>query len=194
MYKYIMLFFIYSFIGWLIEIILSLFSEKKLINRGFLIGPYIPIYGIGSVLLTIILSNISNNIILLFFITLLICGSLEYLTGFVLEKLFNLRWWDYKQFKFNLNGRICLETLIPFSIGGVLAIKYLNPLLLGIIDELPIRLLIISELVLIIIFIIDIIISNLLIKKIKINSSNKDDTIQIKENMKKNIKNYIQKK
>ena len=197
MYIYIMLFFIYAFIGWLIEIFLTLFSEKRLVNRGFLIGPYIPIYGVGCIFLVLLLSKFSGNLIILFILTFLICGILEYVTGYALEKIFNLRWWDYKQFKFNLHGRVCLETLVPFTIGGVLAIKYLNPIFVEVLNKLPVRLLVIFELILVIIFIIDIIISNLLLKKMEISTSNKDDTEAIKNNMKttmkKNVKKYIKK-
>ena len=192
-----MLFFIYAFIGWLIEVFLTLFSDKKLVNRGFLMGPYIPIYGVGCIFLTVLLTKFSNNLLILFSLTFLICGTLEYLTGYALEKLFKLRWWDYKHFRFNLHGRICLETLIPFSIGGVLAIKFLNPILFKILNKLPVRLLVVFELILVIIFIIDIIISNLLVKKMDITSSNNDDTEEIKKNMtstvKKNVKKYIKK-
>ena len=157
LYKYIFLFFIYAFIGWIIEIILTIVMDHKLINRGFLIGPYLPIYD-------------------------------------VLEKIFKLRWWDYKQYKFNLNGRICLETMLPFSIGGVLAIKYITPYLLKIVNKLPLKLVIVFELILVIILIIDFLISALLIKKMNIDSTNKDDTEIIKNNMKDNIKKDIKKR
>ena len=194
LYKYIFLFFIYAFIGWIIEIILTIVMDHKLINRGFLIGPYLPIYGFGCVFLVLVLDKLKDNLLLLFIVTFITCSLIEYLTSYVLEKIFKLRWWDYKQYKFNLNGRICLETMLPFSIGGVLAIKYITPYLLKIVNKLPLKLVIVFELILVIILIIDFLISALLIKKMNIDSTNKDDTEIIKNNMKDNIKKDIKKR
>ena len=194
LYKYIFLFFIYAFIGWIIEIILTIVMDHKLINRGFLIGPYLPIYGFGCVFLVLVLDKLKDNLLLLFIVTFITCSLIEYITSYVLEKIFKLRWWDYKQYKFNLNGRICLETMLPFSIGGVLAIKYITPYLLKIVNKLPLKLVIVFELILVIILIIDFLISALLIKKMNIDSTNKDDTEIIKNNMKDNIKKDIKKR
>ncbi len=193
LYKYIFLFFIYAFIGWIIEIILTIVMDHKLINRGFLIGPYLPIYGFGCVFLILVLDKLKDNLLLLFIVTFITCSLIEYMTSYVLEKIFKLRWWDYKQYKFNLNGRICLETMLPFSIGGVLAIKYITPYLLKIVNKLPLKLVLVFELILVIILIIDFLISALLIKKMNIDSTNKDDTEIIKNNMKDNIKKDIKK-
>ncbi len=194
LYKYIFLFFIYAFIGWIIEIILTIVMDHKLINRGFLIGPYLPIYGFGCVFLILVLDKLKDNLLLLFIVTFITCSLIEYMTSYVLEKIFKLRWWDYKQYKFNLNGRICLETMLPFSIGGVLAIKYITPYLLKIVNKLPLKLVLVFELILVIILIIDFLISALLIKKMNIDSTNKDDTEIIKNNMKDNIKKDIKKR
>lgn len=128
--KYFMLFFAYSFLGWLMEVIWTLIIDKKIVNRGFLIGPYCPIYGFGCLLLSSLLSRYKSNVILLFIMSIVICSILEYFTSFLMEKLFNARWWDYSKYKFNLNGRICAETMIPFGVLGVLVIYYLNPFLI----------------------------------------------------------------
>ena len=194
LYKYIFLFFIYAFIGWIIEIILTIVMDHKLINRGFLIGPYLPIYGFGCVFLVLVLDGLKDNLLLLFIVTFITCCLIEYITSYVLEKIFKLRWWDYKQYKFNLNGRICLETMLPFSIGGVLIIKYITPYLFKVLNKLPLKMVVIFELVLVIILIIDFLISALLIKKLNIDSTNKDDTEIIKSNMKDNIKKDIKKR
>ena len=105
-YKCFILFIIYSILGWSLEVLLSLYEHKRFINRGFLIGPYCPIYGAGSILLTLLLTNYENNIIILFILSMVICGILEYFVSFILEKIFKLRWWDYTNMKFNINGRI----------------------------------------------------------------------------------------
>lgn len=111
---YFLLFFIYSVMGWILEITCKFIEYKKFANRGFLIGPYCPIYGFGALFITLFLGRYSNDIIALFVMTILICGVLEYFTSYIMEKIFKLRWWDYSRRKYNINGRICLDTLIPF--------------------------------------------------------------------------------
>lgn len=130
---YFLLFLIYSFIGWIIEIFWTFICEKKIVDRGFFIGPYCPIYGFGCLLLVIFLDCYKENLVVLFFSSIIICSLLEYFTSFFMEKLFNARWWDYSNFKFNLNGRICAETMIPFGVLGVLVVHYINPFLLNIV-------------------------------------------------------------
>ena len=104
--KYILLFMIYSFLGWLMEVITVSVEAKKVVNRGFLIGPYCPIYGIGAVLITLVLSRYKYDPLVLFVMTMVSCGVLEYLTSWAMEVIFKARWWDYSHEKFNLDGRI----------------------------------------------------------------------------------------
>ena len=113
---YFMLFIIYAFLGWVMECTLGIIEKRKFVNRGFLIGPYCPIYGVGVVGVTLLLSRFSNNVVLLFILSTILCGVLEYFTSYIMEKIFHARWWDYTTTKFNINGRICLETLLPFGI------------------------------------------------------------------------------
>ncbi len=134
---YIWIFFTYSFLGWLMESVGSIFKEKKFVNRGFLIGPYCPVYGTGVVLISFLLKKYTNDIPALFFLSTLICGTLEYATSYFMEKLFNARWWDYSKNKFNINGRICLETLIPFGVAGTTIICIINPFFVNIYSMLP---------------------------------------------------------
>lgn len=127
--NYFSLFIIYSFLGWFMEVIWTLITDKKLVNRGFLIGPYCPIYGVGCLLLIVFLDSFKDNIFTLFLMSIIVCSILEYFTSFIMEKLFNARWWDYSDRKLNLNGRICVDTMIPFGILGVLVVYFLNPFL-----------------------------------------------------------------
>jgi len=108
-----MLFFIYAILGWIIETTLVSIEKKKFVNRGFLIGPYCPIYGFGGLAITILLKNYTKDPIVLFLMAVIICACLEYFTSYIMEKLFKARWWDYSKKKYNINGRICLETIIP---------------------------------------------------------------------------------
>lgn len=128
---YFMLFIIYAVLGWVMECTLGLIEKRKFVNRGFLIGPYCPIYGVGVVGVTILLSRFSNNVILLFILSTILCGALEYFTSYIMEKIFHARWWDYSDNRFNINGRICLDTLIPFGVISVLVVCFANPWLIN---------------------------------------------------------------
>lgn len=192
-YSYCILFFIYSFLGWIMEVTLTLITDKKFVNRGFLLGPCCPLYGCGCILLNLLLHNYTNNILVLFILTMFTCSLLEYITSFLMEKIFKLRWWDYSQMKFNINGRICLETMTPFSILGVLAIKYATPFFITNINKLSEKTILIISIILITLFIIDVIISLTIVFKLKFVSKNikKDSTLDIKNAIKKFIKNDI---
>lgn len=154
----------------------GILNVKKFVNRGFLIGPYCPVYGVGVILITILLQKYANDIIALFALSILICGTLEYLTSYIMEKCFNARWWDYSQRKFNINGRICLETLLPFGLVGSLILKFSNPFLSKYINMLPTNILNIISYGLLILFIIDSIVSFLII------NSFKNETYKLKDN------------
>lgn len=134
---YFLLFIAYSFIGWLMEVICKLIQYKRFINRGFLIGPYCPIYGYGALLITFLLKKYTDDPITLFIMAILVCGTLEYLTSYFMEKIFHARWWDYSQKKFNINGRVCLDTIIPFGLLGIFIIYVSNPFLIDKIEMLP---------------------------------------------------------
>ncbi|MFK5883929.1 MAG: putative ABC transporter permease [Candidatus Izemoplasma sp.] len=137
------LFMIYATIGWLWETPYVSFNEKKYINRGFLKGPYIPIYGLASI--TIMLSmnlfdDINENNIFIILAQIIYIGIVsavwEYGTSWSLEKLFHTRWWDYSARKFNLNGRIALDYSILFGIGGYILWRFVNPLMENMYDSL----------------------------------------------------------
>ena len=191
---YILLFFTYSFAGWFMESVGGIINVKKFINRGFLIGPYCPVYGIGVVIITVLLGKYKNDIPALFFLSILICGTLEYFTSYIMEKLFNARWWDYKNRKFNINGRICLETLIPFGIAGSLILYYVNPFFENLYLMIPdtIRHIIVS--ILSILFIIDVIVSFKIISSFKGEIyANKDNTEEISEKVKDKTEDVLMK-
>lgn len=186
--KYILIFFIYSFAGWTVETIGDFIKNKKFINRGFLIGPYCPIYGAGVIAITIFLQKYKNDIVALFFLSIILCGILEYVTSYIMEKIFKARWWDYSNQKFNINGRICLETLVLFGIGGVIIINVMNPLLFKFFEMIPAIPIHIITAILTISFIIDIIISLKIVFNLKEMSRElKDNTIEISEKVRKII-------
>ncbi len=133
--EYILFFFFYSVIGWIAEVIYCYIKDKKFTNRGFLFGPICPIYGTGALSMLITLSwckdiRIGNFLIgpvLVFFIGVVVCDIVEYLTSFLMEKLFHARWWDYSKKKFNLHGRICLEHSTYWGIFSVALIYLVHP-------------------------------------------------------------------
>ena len=134
---YFLLFMIYAVIGWCLEVTCKLIQYKRFINRGFLIGPYCPIYGYGAILITVLLQKYTADPWVLFVMAILICGTLEYLTSLFMEKIFKARWWYYIQRKFNLNVRICLGTIIQFGILGLFIMYASNPFLLEKLEQIP---------------------------------------------------------
>ena len=188
--KYFLLFMIYSFIGWIMEVIVCWFPTKKFVNRGFLIGPYCPIYGYGCLLIIILLKNSINDPIALFLKAIVICSLLEYFTSLFMEKLFHARWWDYSNKKFNINGRICLETMIPFGILACLVMYILNPFFESLLNLMPSIILHIVSIILFIIYIVDNIISFKIISNISktVKQVAKDSTEEITTKVKKVLK------
>lgn len=152
---YFLLFFLYSFFGWILEVSCKLVSDHKFINRGFLVGPYCPIYGWGAILMSLLLQKYIEDPFTLFIMALLICSILEYATSYVLEKLFKTRWWDYTSKRFNINGRICLETMIPFGLFGLFIMYVSNPFFLTLLEKLPLVLLYVFAFILFFVMFID---------------------------------------
>ena len=178
---YFLLFLIYSFMGWLMEVIGEYVQTRRIVNRGFLVGPYCPIYGWGCITMIILLSKYMNNYFVFFIMAILICSILEYFTSFFMEKIFHARWWDYSQRKFNINGRICLETMIPFGILGSIILYIVNPFFMNLLNKVPIVTLNTISIILFIIFIADNIISFNVIYKFKntMKTAELDGTVEI---------------
>ena len=186
-YYYFLLFLIYSFIGWLIEVIGKLIEKHKFINRGFLIGPICPIYGHGCILMILTLSRYKDNPLTLFIYAIFICSLLEYFTSYFMEKIFKARWWDYSTKRFNLNGRICAETMIPFGILGTLVICVINPIFEYLLNLFNFETIKITAIVLFIIYIIDYTISLIIMFGFKgtLKTVEKDGTEEITKKVKK---------
>ncbi len=177
-WHYVLFFFIASCLGWLMEVTCKLIQFHRFINRGFLIGPYCPIYGFGAVTVTALLSRYESEPLTLFILSMVLCGTLEYLTSFFMEKLFNARWWDYSHKRFNLNGRVCADTLIPFGLLGMLMVYVVKPFLFRLMDRMPENTLMILCLTLTAGFLFDFALSVTVLGKIRktANLSGEDDT------------------
>lgn len=189
---YFMLFITYSFIGWVIEVMNELIINKKIVNRGFLIGPYCPIYGCGSIFMILFIKN-TGDIIGTFLKIVFICAVLEYTTSYIMEKLFKTRWWDYSKNKYNINGRICLETMFLFGIGGCILLYLVNPFIISIYQMIPNLLMTIITFTLFIIFVSDMIVSFNIINGLKNTLINPkgDSTERIGKLRKKYKKSYL---
>ena len=156
--EYFLLFMLYAMLGWLMEVVYALVTKKKLSNRGFLIGPYCPIYGVGCVLIIILLSGFKKYPVVVFLLAIIICSILEYFTSYVMEKLFKARWWDYTKTKFNINGRICVDTMLPFGIIAVIIIYLVNPVIARGVEKTPDTVLTIIAITFLAVFILDLIV------------------------------------
>jgi len=130
MYQFTLLFMkfiIFSLIGYVAEMITCAIIDKKIANRGFLCGPVIPIYGVGSLALLLVLKPFYDNLFLVILIGMVVTSTIEYITSYLLEKIFHNKWWDYKEEKWNINGRICLKNSILFGIGSPIILYIINP-------------------------------------------------------------------
>ena len=180
----VLLFFAYSFLGWCIEVTLKFFQFHRFINRGFLTGPWLPIYGSGAVLITLAVNGLApleSSVGTTFALSFVLCGTVEYGTSYVMEKRFHARWWDYSQKPMNLHGRVWIGNLILFGLGGVLIIEVLDPLFLGLIGSLSLLRRQILAGVLGSVFLADYIMSHFVLKLVKtgVERSEADNTEEI---------------
>ncbi len=188
------MFIVYSFIGWVIEIITEYIHHKRFVNRGFLIGPYCPIYGTAAVLMVLLLNRYLKDPVCLFVMAVMICSFTEYFTSYMMEKLFNARWWDYSKNKFNINGRICLETMIPFGFAGLILMYFINPLITKVLLLIPNNILKGISIIIFVLFMIDNIVSFKIILGFKNVTFNREDdntaeiTLRVKETLIKKSK------
>lgn len=125
---YVLLFFALAFMGWLWEVVLFFLTDHAFINRGIYRGPYLPIYGVGGILLCLCFRFLRRRPLLVFLMSMILCSALEYGTSYFLEVHWGIRWWDYSGHYFNLNGRICLLGAVIFGLAGTGLVCLLLPL------------------------------------------------------------------
>ena len=137
LYLFLWIFFVYAFLGWCTEVSYAALVTGKFVNRGFLNGPVCPVYGFGVVIVLTCLTPLANNLLILFVGSVILTSILEWLTGFVLEKLFHQRWWDYSDEPFTLSGYICLRFSIAWGFACMFVVKLLHPTVMGLIRLIP---------------------------------------------------------
>ena len=189
-----LIFFTYSVIGFIIEITSCfIFTKKFTMSRGYLLGPYIPVFGFGALIMVAFLSKYRDDIVVLFVLSSFLCSVVEYFTSLLMEKIFKLRWWDYSKDKFNINGRICLRNGFLFGVGGVIIVRYFHPILNGFLLSLNPDVIIIVGWIIAGIMIIDTIVSTFTISKLKIDTAkyaNQDATNVVKEQVADSLSKY----
>ena len=188
----IIYFITYSFFGWVMESIFRSICEKKLINTGFLIGPFCPIYGVGAIIMLLFLKRFSDNLAILFIASVVVLTIWEYLVGILLEKLFHTKYWDYSKNKFNFQGRICLTNSIFWGILGVVFVKYIHPAIESLIEKIDFRILIFVYSILGIVILVDMITSIIKAKNIKVTLEKIEKlNNEIREKLKEENVQYI---
>ena len=175
------------------EICVTFYKSKKIVNRGFLIGPYCPIYGYASIIMILYLNHYKDNPLTVFLLAVVICTFIEYIISYIMEKLFNARWWDYSNYKFNINGRVCLINAFFFGVLGTFLVYYANPFFENILLKINTNTLNTISLILMILFTTDFITSMYATFKLKssINKINKDNTEEFKKKFREKIENKI---
>ena len=181
--KIFIIFIVCSVGGWIVELIMTYLRSRKIVNRGFLIGPCCPIYGIGFLIVFLVLRRFMNEPIALFFLIIMVCTVVEYLASLKMEKLFNARWWDYRKRVLNIDGRVCLPNSLGFGLLGMLGLYYIYPFMIKFLNNFSNGVITLLFWILMIIFMIDVCISLNIMNKIKKNISfiRRDNTGEIKK-------------
>ena len=131
-------FFVYGFLGWCTEVAFAAWKEHRFVNRGFLNGPICPVYGIGVTLVVHFLSPYRSNLIILYITSTILVTALEWLTGFILERVFHNKWWDYSNMPLNLNGYVCLLFSLIWGVACVLIVDFIHPVIHKLLLYIPV--------------------------------------------------------
>jgi len=175
-------FYIYSFIGWCVEVIYAAAKTGKFVNRGFLNGPVCPIYGEGVLLVLYLLNPVKDNILYVFLGSVLITSIIEYIAGFLLQKIFKQRWWDYSEMPFNISGYVCLMFSIMWGLACLILVDRIHPIVYSLVAIIPEFVSNIILMILSVLFIVDVISTVRLILKLNKKLELIDDiTIRLKE-------------
>lgn len=136
-YEVVWIFIIYAFIGWCTEVSYAALDTGKFVNRGFLNGPYCPIYGCGVLLVIVVLTPLKGNLLILFFGSVVLTSVIEFITGYLLETVFHNKWWDYSNKPYNIKGYICLKFSLFWGFACTFIMLIIHPIIYGFIKFLP---------------------------------------------------------
>lgn len=202
LYEIIWIFFIYAFLGWCTEVAYAALDIGKFVNRGFLNGPCCPVYGFGVLIVVGILTPLKDNLLILFTGSVLLTTVLEYITGWILEKAFHNKWWDYSDKPFNVKGYICLKFSILWGLACTFIMVALHPAIFGFIKMIPKTLGIVLSSLILGVFVVDCIVTVSTILKFnkrlrimgEIADKLKDISNEIGENIYENVSEAIERK
>ena len=135
--QWVLLFFFYCFCGWVWESCYVSACQRRWVNRGFLQGPLLPIYGSGAIIILFVTLPVEDDLRLVWLLGMLAATALEYVVGAAMEKIFKVRYWDYSKHKFNLNGHICLRSSIAWGFFSILLVRFLHPPVGRLLADLP---------------------------------------------------------
>lgn len=181
----IVLCFVFSVLGWMMEVTLKYLQYHRFINRGFLIGPYCPIYGAGVVLVTVLVGGLvglrGGTPGEIFMAGFFICGGLEYFISWYMEKVFHARWWDYSQKPMNLHGRIWIGNLLLFGLASVVIVLWIDPVYFRLIERCPVFWLRFAAIAVMALLAVDCVISHVLMDSVRreIDAQEGDSTEEI---------------
>ena len=137
LYQLVWMFFVYAFMGWCAEVAFAGLRHGRFVNRGFLNGPICPIYGFGLVGVIYLLIDLKDNLLILFLGSVIVTTVIEYITGWVLEKLFHAKWWDYTNNRFNIHGYVCLEFSLIWGFAATFIVRIIHPMVMNLINGIP---------------------------------------------------------
>ncbi len=137
LYEALWIFMIYAFLGWCCEVAFAALNQGKFINRGFLNGPVCPIYGFGMLAVVALLWRLRENVLLLILGSALLTTALELAAGWILERFFKQKWWDYSSLPFNFKGYICLKFSVMWGIAAAFAVGAVHPFIYFLIQKTP---------------------------------------------------------
>lgn len=154
-YEVLWIFIVYAVIGWCSEVAYAALDTGKFVNRGFLNGPYCPIYGFGISLVIVVLKPLKDNLLILYLGSVILTSVIEYITGYLLEKVFHNKWWDYSDKPYNIKGYICLKFSLFWGFACTFIVLILHPIIYGIIKIVPFLIGVIILAVVLVFFAID---------------------------------------
>ena len=154
-YYFILYFFTYGFFGWCTEVAFAAFKQGKFVNRGFLNGPICPIYGVGVSVVVSFLTPLEESLILLYAASTILVTFIEWLTGYLMDKIFHHKWWDYSNQPLNIGGYVCLLFSLIWGVACVAIVKGIHPLIYKALSFIPVTLGIVIAIILAVVLFVD---------------------------------------
>lgn len=158
-YQWVFIFFIYSFFGWIWETSFKSIQKRKFINRGFLNGPWLPIYGFGALIILFVTLPVQDNFVLVFLLGAIVASIFEFFVGYGMEKLFHARYWDYSHLPFNIKGYIALPISLVWGLFSLILVYIIDVPISRFVAQFSATQLIVLDIILAVLFMVDSVLS-----------------------------------